>query len=156
MSGQAYRQMALAEMAQSSTFYGSTNMEHARRLALLPEVSDEEEQDNGGTNFLSTSRLFYMKCQLFIRTLCEKLDWHFPYGQLLYTCNFAADRIVLWNGQCPTNRDYTILIASEIAWQLCKTFKLWSSHPNWPSKFMNGLLKGWSHHCYCYSNITTV
>ena len=45
MSGQAYRQMALAEMAHSSTFYGGTGMERARRLALLPE--DEEDEDVG-------------------------------------------------------------------------------------------------------------
>lgn len=49
MSGQAYRQMALAELAQSRTFYGATNMEHARHLALLAE-NDEEDSiaERGG------------------------------------------------------------------------------------------------------------
>jgi hypothetical protein len=37
MSGQTYREMALAEMARSSTFFGQPGMERARRLALLPE-----------------------------------------------------------------------------------------------------------------------
>ena len=41
MSGKAYREMALAEMANSTTFFGNSNIEHARRLALLPESPDE-------------------------------------------------------------------------------------------------------------------
>lgn len=43
MSGQAYREMALAEMANSTTFFGNANLERARRLALLPETTDEAE-----------------------------------------------------------------------------------------------------------------
>jgi len=41
MSGQTYREMALAEMAQSNTFFGQPGMERARRLALLPESEEE-------------------------------------------------------------------------------------------------------------------
>ena len=37
MSGQAYREMALAEMAHSTTFFGNAALERARRQALLSE-----------------------------------------------------------------------------------------------------------------------
>lgn len=43
MSGQAYRQMALAELANSTTFFGNPDMDRARRLALLEEGSEEAE-----------------------------------------------------------------------------------------------------------------
>ena len=49
MSGEAYRQMALAELAHSDTFFGQPGMEHARRLALLEEDTDETAAAEAGT-----------------------------------------------------------------------------------------------------------
>lgn len=62
MSGQAYRQMALAEMAQSSTFYGGTDMERARRLALLPEEDEDnfDEQAERGGKKLSIEQILVL------------------------------------------------------------------------------------------------
>jgi hypothetical protein len=47
MSGQTYREMALAEMAHSNTFFGHPGIERARRLALLPENDDESASELG-------------------------------------------------------------------------------------------------------------
>ena len=53
MSGEAYRQMALAELARSDTFFGHPGMEHARRLALLEEDTDEPAAAEAGTHILA-------------------------------------------------------------------------------------------------------
>lgn len=52
MSGQTYREMALAEMAHSTTFFGNTSLERARRLALLPEDEAETGTANGSGSSL--------------------------------------------------------------------------------------------------------
>ena len=58
MSGEAYRQMALAELAHSDTFFGHPGMEHARRLALLEEDTDESAAAEAGTPLLTHLQSF--------------------------------------------------------------------------------------------------
>ncbi len=63
MSGQAYREMALAEMAHSTTFFGNVGLERARRLALLPEDSDQlpSAQQSGLDRLLVQTQRFLLR-----------------------------------------------------------------------------------------------
>ena len=51
MSGKTYRQMALAEIAHSNTFFGDRAIEGARRQALA-ETDEEQANEDGGMSLV--------------------------------------------------------------------------------------------------------